>query len=95
MLEKILKNLVNKPHTVFSASENSNLLNVILLFTNGRPHATTSEFGHLIGKAPQTIRKIHSQSGACYGIRPLKLGNRLLWSAESIATLLGGGEDYV
>jgi hypothetical protein len=75
--------------------ETHSIHELVLNYTNGRPHATTTEFSYLIGKAPQTIRKIHSQSGACYGIRPLKLGNRLLWSAESIATLLCGGEDYV
>ncbi len=76
-------------------SEIHSIYELVLIHTNGRPHATTSEFSYLIGKAPQTIRKIHSQSGACYGIRPLKLGNKLLWSVESIATLLEGGTDHV
>ena len=59
--------------------------------TAGRPHAFTEEFAYLIGKAPQTIRKIYSQTGSCFGIRPLKLGKRLLWPTDAIARLLGGG----
>ncbi len=66
------------------------LLEAVLRCTAGRPHATTEEFGHLTGKAPQTIRKNYCQTGACFGIRPLKLGNRLLWPADAIAQLLGG-----
>lgn len=63
----------------------------VLRCTAGRPHATTEEFGHLTGKAPQTIRKHFSQTGTCFGIRPLKLGNRLLWPTEAITRLLEGG----
>lgn len=58
--------------------------------TAGRPHAFTEEFAYLIGKAPQTIRKNYSQTGSCFGIKPLKLGNRLLWPVDAIARLLGG-----
>lgn len=63
----------------------------VLRCTAGRPHATTEEFGHLTGKAPQTIRKNFSQTGTCFGIQPLKLGNRLLWPTDAIARLLEGG----
>jgi hypothetical protein len=59
-------------------------------YTAGRPHAFTEEFAYLIGKAPQTVRKIYSQTGSCFGIMPLKLGNRLLWPVDAIARLLGG-----
>ena len=58
--------------------------------TAGRPHAFTEEFAYLIGKAPQTVRKNYSQTGSCFGITPLKLGNRLLWPVDAIARLLGG-----
>jgi hypothetical protein len=60
--------------------------------TAGRPHAFTEEFAYLIGKAPQTVRKIYSQTGSCFGIIPLKLGNRLLWPVDAIARLLGGNK---
>ena len=67
------------------------LWELILRCTGGRPHATTAEFSHLTGKAPQTIRKNYSQTGACFGIRPIKVGNSLLWSANRIARLLLSG----
>ncbi len=42
---------------------------------------------------PQTVRKSYCQTGEYFGIRPKKLGNRLLWPVEDIAKLLrGGGE---
>ena len=63
----------------------------ILRCTAGRPHATTGEFSHLTGKAPQTIRKNYSQTGACFGIRPIKVGNSLLWPVEGISRLLVEG----
>jgi hypothetical protein len=66
------------------------LCEVVLRCTSGRAHATTAEFSYLTGKAPQTIRKNHSQTGACFGIRPIKVGNALLWPTNSIARLLGG-----
>jgi hypothetical protein len=68
----------------------ADLYAAVLRCTAGRPHATTEEFGHLTGKASQTIRKNYSQTGACFGIRPIKLGNRLLWPADAIVRLLGG-----
>lgn len=56
----------------------------------GRDHLITSEFGRAINKADQTIRKNYCLSGAAYGIRPVKIGNRLLWPVAEIAGLLSG-----
>lgn len=39
----------------------------------------------------QSIRKRFCQTGAYYGVRPVKLPNgRLMWPADSIARLSGG-----
>jgi hypothetical protein len=66
-------------------------LSRLLGYTNGRPHATTTEYAHLIGKAQQTIRKNYCLTGDAFGIVPIKIGNRLLWPVEGIAQLLSGG----
>lgn len=58
----------------------------------GRDHIDTSEFGRAITRASQTIRKNYCQTGACYGIRPVKIGNRLLWPVAAVANLLNGGK---
>jgi hypothetical protein len=57
----------------------------------GRDHVTTPEFGRVITRAEQTIRKIYCLTGECYGIRPVKVGGRLLWPVSEIAALLNGG----
>ena len=58
----------------------------------GRDHVKTSEFSRAINRASQTIRKNYCLTGACYGIRPVKVGNRLLWPVLEIANLLNGGQ---
>jgi hypothetical protein len=67
-------------------------LSRLLGYTNGRPHATTTEYAHLIGKAQQTIRKNYCLTGDAFGVVPIKVGNRLLWPIEQIAQLLSAGE---
>lgn len=56
----------------------------------GRDHIITGEFAHAANKASQTIRKNYCLTGECYGIRPIKIGNRLLWPVAQIAALLNG-----
>ncbi len=56
----------------------------------GRDHVTTQEFARAINRANQTIRKNYCLTGECFGIRPVKVGNRLLWPAQRIAALLNG-----
>lgn len=56
----------------------------------GRDHINTSEFARATCRANQTIRKNYCLTGECFGIRPVKFGNRLLWSVAEIAALLNG-----
>lgn len=56
----------------------------------GRDHVQTNEFGQATLHADQTIRKNYCLTGECFGIRPVKVGNRLLWPVADIAKLLQG-----
>lgn len=58
----------------------------------GRDHIQTSEFARATNRADQTVRKNYCLTGHCFGIRPVKFGNRLLWPVASIAALLNGGQ---
>ncbi len=51
----------------------------------------TDEFASELRRASQTIRKAYCLTGHYLGIRPVKLGNRLLWRIKDIAELLEGG----
>jgi hypothetical protein len=51
---------------------------------------TTPEMAQVFNVASQTIRKNYSLTGEAYGIRPTKIGNRLLWSVAQIAEKLKG-----
>ena len=57
----------------------------------GRDHILTGEFAKATNRASQTLRKNYCKQGECYGIRPLKVGNRLLWPVNQLAALLNGG----
>lgn len=59
---------------------------------SGRDHINTNEYAHATGRASQTIRKNYCLTGQCFGIQPVKFGNRLLWPVAQIATLLAGGK---
>ena len=59
----------------------------------GRDHIGTDEFARVTNRAEQTIRKNYCLHGECYGIRPIKIGNRLLWPVAKIAALLGAGTE--
>ena len=59
--------------------------------SSGRDHIKTDKFAQTLSKAPQTIRKNYCLTGECYGIRPLKVGNSLLWPVKEVAALLKGG----
>lgn len=58
----------------------------------GRDHIQTSEFARATNRASQTIRKNYCLTGECFGIRPVKFGNRLLWPVSDIAALLTGSK---
>lgn len=50
----------------------------------------TSEFAKAICRESQTIRKNLCLTGEAYGIRPHKIGGRLLWPAKQVEKLLSG-----
>ena len=51
---------------------------------------TTPEIAQVFNVASQTVRKNYSLTGFAYGIKPTKIGNRLLWSVAQIAEKLRG-----
>ena len=57
---------------------------------SGRDHINTGEYAKVTTHAAQTIRKNYSSAGHCFGIRPRKVGNILLWPVAEIAALLQG-----
>ena len=58
--------------------------------SQGRDLLDTAEFAIATKHAPQTVRKNYSLTGHCFGIRPVKVGNRLLWPVADLARLLTG-----
>ena len=56
----------------------------------GRDHLNTKEYAKAVNRSPQTVRKNYCLTGNCFGIRPVKVGNSLLWPVASIAKLLNG-----
>lgn len=56
----------------------------------GRDLITTPEFARVFNVQPQTVRKNYCLTGHVYGIRPTKIGNRLLWSVKKVAEKLQG-----
>ncbi|WP_426117289.1 hypothetical protein [Massilia sp. PWRC2] len=69
----------------------SNIPPALAAISAGRDHINTSEFARATDRAGQTIRKNYCYTGHCFGIRPIKFGNRLLWPVAQIAALLSGG----
>jgi hypothetical protein len=65
---------------------------VLAAISAGRDHIQTAEFARAVNRASQTIRKNYCLTGHCFGIRPVKFGNRLLWPVEEIARLLNEGK---
>lgn len=66
-------------------------LSALAQVANGRDHINTAEFARATNKASQTIRKNYCIKGECFGIRPIKIGNNLLWPVSDVAVLLAGG----
>lgn len=64
----------------------------LMTTAGGRDHIQTAEFARATNRASQTIRKNYCLTGHCFGIRPVKFGNRLLWPVAPIAALLLGGQ---
>lgn len=61
--------------------------------SQGRDHITTDETARATNYKAQSIRKEFSQTGAFKGIRPIKIGNKLLWPVEPVAKLLSEGAE--
>ena len=66
---------------------------VLARIAAGRDHIKTAEFAKAFSRATQTVRKQHSQTGQCFGIEPIKVGNFLLWPVADIAAKLDGGAE--
>lgn len=62
----------------------------LLAVAGSRDLITTLEFAQVLNVKPQTIRKNWCLTGEAYGIRPIKVGNRLLWSVAKVAAKLQG-----
>jgi hypothetical protein len=62
----------------------------LLAVAGGRDLITTPEFAQVFNVQPQTVRKNYCLTGEAYGIRPTKIGNRLLWSVIKVAQRLQG-----
>jgi hypothetical protein len=56
----------------------------------GRDYLPTPDFAKAFSKSPATARKNFCLAGHCYGIKPVKIGGRLLWPVSEIAKLLNG-----
>lgn len=70
------------------ASTNVNIPPALATIAAGRDHIKTAEYARAANRASQTIRKNYCLTGECFGIRPVKFGNRLLWPVAEIAELL-------
>ena len=62
----------------------------LLGVAGSRDLITTPEFAQVFNVKPQTVRKNYCLTGEAYGIRPTKIGNRLLWSVARVAEKLQG-----
>ena len=73
-----------------SNQEVTNLPPGLSAIAGNRDLITTPEIAQVFNVASQTIRKNYSITGFAYGIKPTKIGNRLLWSVAQIAEKLRG-----
>lgn len=55
-----------------------------------RDHITTAEFARTFCVKAQTVRKNYCLDGHCFGIRPIKVSNQLLWPVAAIEARLTG-----
>ena len=70
--------------------QNPTLPAALATIADGRDHILTEEFAKVSSRRSETIRKAYARKGDCYGIKPLKFGNRLLWPVSQIAVLMNG-----
>lgn len=62
----------------------------LLAIAGNRDLVTTNEFAEAFNVTGQTVRKLYCMYGEVYGLVPVKVGNRLLWSVRGIAQLMKG-----
>jgi hypothetical protein len=74
----------------FQNTQTTQIPQGLLTLAGSRDLITTPEFAQVFNVQPQTVRKNYCQTGEAYGIRPTKIGNRLLWSVVKIAEKLQG-----
>ena len=74
----------NKTHHIIEIPQG------LATLAGSRDLITTPEFAQVFNIRPQTARKNYCLTGEVYGIRPTKVGNRLLWSVAQIAEKLKG-----
>ena len=72
------------------SQEITNLPPGLSAIAGNRDLITTPEFAQVFNVATQTVRKNFCLTGYAYGIKPTKIGNRLLWSVAKIADKLRG-----
>ncbi|QWD32480.1 helix-turn-helix domain-containing protein [Polynucleobacter paneuropaeus] len=70
----------------------SEIPNGLSAIAGNRDLITTDEFAEALNVASQTVRKNYCLTGEAYGIKPIKIGNRLLWGVEQIAKKLKGNK---
>lgn len=68
----------------------TNLPQTLAEITAGRDHILTAEYARATNHSSQTVRKNYCLTGECFGIRPVKIGNRLQWPVDQFAALLTG-----
>jgi hypothetical protein len=69
-------------------NEITNLPRGLAAVAGNRDLITTPELAQVFNVAAQTVRKNYSITGEAYGLKPIKIGNRLLWSVQQIAEKL-------
>ncbi len=58
-----------------------------------QPHVSTEALAAQLGIKPQTLRAALCRNGHYYGIRPVKMPNRLLlWPSDALERLTAGKE---
>lgn len=55
-----------------------------------RPYLSTEDAADLLCRQPQTLRKSHALTGTFLGVRPRKVGRRLLWPRVALMALITG-----
>lgn len=56
--------------------------------TANRDFVSTAEFARALNRSASTVRKNTSLTGNCFGVKPRRVGGRLLWAVSDIARLL-------